>query len=117
MGLIQSQTSKNIEIAHHNGPLGSKCQRNHGHSLTVVVNYMYDDQHLDAFGQGPDFGEIKTLIDTYDHQDLNVLLEGPPSMENFAKEIFEQVTTVVGQRPRWVEVTEGGTRNVITYYG
>lgn len=93
--------------AHHNGPLSSKCHRNHGHTWDIEVRFSFSDDKLDQYGWGVDFSLVKEVIDAFDHHDLNERLKVPPSSENFAKMLYKLLHGATGYKPDYVQVKEG----------
>lgn len=81
-----------FEAAHHlpGLPPDHKCSRPHGHSYTVEVSLIAEE--LDETGFVVDFAELSVvgryLKDTFDHRDLNEVLDVPPTSENLARLIF-----------------------------
>lgn len=75
-----------FEAAHHLPLEQHKCGRAHGHSYAVEV--FVDAAMLHPPGWVDDFGELKPLGDYiaehFDHQDLNDVLDAPPTAENIA---------------------------------
>lgn len=112
-----SRVERVISAAHHNGPPESRCRNNHGHDWKIIVEFTYTK--LNEFGWGPDFGDIKQIIDYFDHGvggDLNVkLAPKPPSAENFAEDIYRRLAEWFGKAPDFVEVHEGNG-NSVRYY-
>jgi 6-pyruvoyltetrahydropterin/6-carboxytetrahydropterin synthase len=114
-----ARVEEEFSAAHHNGPDGHKCNRNHGHDWLAVVEVTYRriDEHT---GWGPDFGAIKALIKPLDHNDLNEYFDFPPSAENLARWLYEEVKKLLGPSARYrgvvdfIEIHEGGG-NVVTY--
>ncbi len=70
-------------------PNGHKCARLHGHNYTVEV--VLGTNRLVQPGFVTDFGELaplKTYLDTtFDHRDLNEVLDVPPTSENLAAHV------------------------------
>lgn len=113
--MFESRVERQIEAAHHNGPEGGRCFNNHGHTwkITAVFQYGNDIVANSPYGWGPDFGDIKAVIDEYDHKDLNTKMTTiPPSAENFARVLYDQLTIKTGLAPWYVEVHEGGGNSV-----
>lgn len=80
-----------FESAHQlKGSIYGKCQNLHGHRYHLVIEVEGD---VDKFGWVCDFAELddiarKSVIDKFDHKDLNDFFE-VPTVENIAKFIFE----------------------------
>lgn len=113
--MYESRVERQIEAAHHNGPPESRCYTNHGHSWFITAVFQYNDEAVsnNEWGWGPDFGVIKAVIDEYDHQDLNNKLTTlPPSAENFARVIYDNLHLRTGFQPWYVEVKEGNGNSV-----
>jgi len=70
-------------------PEGHKCGRPHGHNYAVEVVIAAD--HLAGPGFVTDFGDLaplKAYLDaTFDHRDLNQVVDVPPTSENLAAHI------------------------------
>jgi 6-pyruvoyltetrahydropterin/6-carboxytetrahydropterin synthase len=83
-----------FEAAHHlpGLPAGHKCARPHGHSYTVQVS-LVSDGDLAPPGFVVDFADLAPfgayLAETFDHRDLNDVVEVPPTVENLARLLFE----------------------------
>lgn len=114
-----SRVERVISASHFNGPDGNKCSNMHGHDWRVIVQFTYTE--LNEWGWGPDFGEIKKIIDKYDHgvgagekhMTLNKHLAPlPPSAENFAKRLFEELADRFNLAPDFVRVHEGQGNSV-----
>lgn len=81
-----------FEAAHHlpGLPSSHKCSRPHGHSYTVQVSLTAEE--LTETGFVVDFAELSVLgrylQGTFDHRDLNEVLDVPPTSENLARLIF-----------------------------
>jgi len=76
-----------IEAAHRLPDHPGKCVNLHGHSWDVTV--VLFSKKLNENGMVADFGEIKRLVEHYDHKMLNEMIpfesgEYPPTSENFA---------------------------------
>jgi 6-pyruvoyl-tetrahydropterin synthase len=107
-----AQVTRQIEAAHHNGPIESKCHGNHGHSWTITIRFGYTPADLDQYGWGIDFLRVKKLIDRYDHKDLNTIL-AVPSAENLAIQLWSDFEQDCGRSPLSVTVEEG-KGNIVT---
>ena len=81
-----------FEAAHHlpGLPAEHKCSRPHGHSYTVEVTVTAAE--LAGPGFVADFTDLAPLREhlarTVDHQDLNRVLDFPPTSENLARHLF-----------------------------
>ena len=65
---------------------GHQCGTEHGHTYRVSIELAYMNQPNCLLA---DFGVIKKAIKArYDHQDLNKVMELPPTAENLAEEIY-----------------------------
>jgi 6-pyruvoyl-tetrahydropterin synthase len=111
--MFTTRVTRQIEAAHHNGPEWSKCHVTHGHSWRIVVSFEVPDAQVTAneWGWGIDFSVIKEVIDRYDHQDLNEFLH-PPSAENLARTLFNDLRERTGIKPEFVRVEEGAGNEV-----
>ena len=69
------------------------CENLHGHNWLVRLTVRCAE--LDSAGIGIDFKilkkHLKTIVNQFDHKDLNEVLEVNPSSENIARFIFEQL--------------------------
>ena len=78
-----------FDAAHHlpGLPEGHKCARQHGHTYTVEVILAADA--LTGPGFVVDFGDLEPLrayLDaTFDHRDLNTVVDFPPTSEHLAR--------------------------------
>jgi queuosine biosynthesis protein QueD len=59
------------DAAHHLENYEGKCANKHGHTYKVEVWIKGDSSHLDKSGILWDFGNLKKIINEYDHKDLN----------------------------------------------
>lgn len=115
LNLYQAHVETLFEAAHANGPEGHKCNEMHGHTWKGEIDLEYQKQDLDAYGWGPDFGALKGIIRQFDHRNLNLFGLGvPPSAENLAEHIYDQVKD---QFP-WVQnlvvtIHEGGGNRIV----
>ena len=112
-GYWRSSVDREIAAAHHNGPKGSKCHTNHGHTWKIRVSFVYEA--LDQWGWGPDFHAVKVAIDSIDHKDLNEILSEPASAENVGRYIAQTVYEMTGEVPTEVSVDEGSGNSVVYY--
>ncbi len=87
-----------FEAAHalpHLGP-DHPCSRIHGHSYRFTVECTGD---TDERGFVIDYKEISEVVDpiveTLDHQFLNDVISIPPSTENLAKWLYDQIKTSI----------------------
>lgn len=114
--MFTSRVERTISAAHRNGPEGGKCARNHGHDWKITVEFSYEDDQVDQYGWGPDFGLVKLVLDGYDHQDLNdKMKDQAASAENFAKVLYAELHKTTGFAPDFVQVYEGNG-NSVTYF-
>ncbi|MFF3665505.1 6-carboxytetrahydropterin synthase QueD [Microtetraspora malaysiensis] len=71
-------------------PPEHKCSHRHGHSYTVQV--VVAAERLTGPGFVVDFGELRPLrrylAETFDHRDLNDVLDVEPTSENLAHHLF-----------------------------
>ncbi len=68
-------------------PPGHKCGRRHGHNYTVELVLTRDELIGPGFVTDfTDLAPMKTYLDeTFDHRDLNEVLDEPPTSERLAK--------------------------------
>jgi 6-pyruvoyl-tetrahydropterin synthase len=113
--VFTTRVVRQIEAAHHNGPEGSKCYTNHGHSWKILVEVQVEDRKVNdsEYGWSVDFHAIKEVIDFYDHKDLNAeFFDTPPSAENLARNLWFRIFQETGFQPTFVEVHEGSGNSV-----
>lgn len=72
-------------------PAGHKCARQHGHSYTVEITLAATDDLHDP-GFVVDFADLATLgaylNGSFDHRDLNTVLDAPATSENLARHLY-----------------------------
>lgn len=92
----EAQFSAAHRLKNYQGP----CENLHGHNWLVKATVKCSQ--LDACGIGVDFkilkGHLKTIINQFDHKDLNDVLEPfnlNPSSENIACFIFHKLKTAL----------------------
>lgn len=72
-------------------PADHPCARLHGHNYQVEIILKYHGLNFAGFVL--DYGELaplkKHLDQTYDHRHLNDVMDGNPTAENLAKEIYQ----------------------------
>ena len=61
------------DASHHLENYDGKCANKHGHTYKVAVWVKGDSSQLDKSGMLWDFGNLKTIINQFDHNDLNNL--------------------------------------------
>lgn len=69
---------RNISCSHHLNLHNGKCNNLHGHNYKVEVDIETDniiDAPVSSDGMVCDFGDVKNIIDSLDHQDLNSYFE------------------------------------------
>lgn len=97
MGLTYTITKElRWEAAHvlHGLPEGHQCGRLHGHSYRASVTLVASS--LDENGFVLDFGIIKEVVkDRYDHQTLNDRMQGNPTAERIAEDLFKLINEVL----------------------
>lgn len=119
--MYRGHVEATFESAHKNGPPGHKCAGTlgdgsldyHGHSWLAEIEWEYEEDQLDDYGWGPDFGKVKQIIRQYDHHNLNLLL-AVPSAENLCKKMYEEFVETFGFSPLFVKLHEG-RGNTMTY--
>jgi len=81
-----------IEVAHFLPKHKGKCKQLHGHSLEIEVELTASKLNDD--GMVADFGDVKGIIELYDHQCLNEMEPFnsgvDPTSENLARLIAER---------------------------
>lgn len=113
--MFRAHVEATFESAHANGPVGHKCREMHGHSWLAEIDWEYEEDKLDAYGWGPDFGAVKEIIRQLDHHDLNQwFADMPPSAERIAQWMYRQFEELFGFAPLFVRLHEG-RGNTMTY--
>lgn len=95
--MFELRIKLDFPAAHHLEGYPGDCQRVHGHNWGVEV--FARSKGLDSIGLAVDFRElkqaVKSLIDRWDHQDLNAhedFRELNPSAENIAKLTYTRLS-------------------------
>lgn len=115
--MFTTRVDRNFEAAHTNGPPGGRCATMHGHSWQVSIEVDMPDSSLDEWGWTMDFGDLKRIIDRYDHQTLNDYFE-KPSAENIAVKLWNDVIKASEGRAEAVRVVIAeGHGNTLSYDG
>lgn len=109
--------SFDFDAAHHlpRMPDGHKCRRPHGHTYYGEVEFVGEP---DENGILVEYGEVAEVINFFDHQDLNVLLDTDcTTTELLVRILFDRMAARFGHRARvarvrlhesqttWAEVT------------
>jgi len=76
-----------FSAAHSLACLGEPCSRKHGHTWLVYATFRGDDSLLVPYGILVPYGVVRDVVDRYDHQDLDELLDYPATGEMLAREI------------------------------
>ena len=79
--IIRLNTERSFEAAHFIPNHKGACKNLHGHSYKIMIAVA---GILDNEGILVDFGDIKTIVDRFDHSFLNDVFEFP-SAENLAR--------------------------------
>lgn len=87
---------------HHLTNHDGKCARPHGHNYKLEVTVTGKVRQADGHpkeGMVIDFSDMKKLVkehvlDHFDHQNLNEVVDYPTSAENLARDIFERLSGV-----------------------
>jgi putative 6-pyruvoyltetrahydropterin synthase len=83
----------------------SKCTSMHGHNWIVTVTVQNDT--LDENGMVVDFTKTKDIVNLFDHQCANDIMEGlNPTAENMAKWLCDRIPHCIRVA---VQETEGNT--------
>ena len=115
-----------FDAAHSLPQLGPnhKCAGLHGHTYTVEVVILAQDRILNAQGMVVDFGKLSSLVDEWDHVNLNdVLSNDLPTVELLAKRLHDRIrelvnaSTLQGEFHVWVTVHEGLGASVTFHAG
>jgi 6-pyruvoyltetrahydropterin/6-carboxytetrahydropterin synthase len=95
-----------FDAAHFLPKHAGKCRNLHGHRWGVTVEVKAEalnSQHMVV-----DFGDIKRVVRAWDHSCLNddpFFHEAPPTAENIARLIWEQIRAIVEDATATVSVT------------
>lgn len=76
------------DASHHLECYEGKCANKHGHTYKVEVWIKGDTKQLDKAGILWDFGKLKTILNKYDHKDLNDLYAVNSTAENQCMSIY-----------------------------
>ena len=77
-----------FDAAHHLKNYNGKCANLHGHTYKVEVWVKGDSDQLNEAGILWDFGNLKKIIKTFDHQNLDDLYEVNSTAENQCMTIY-----------------------------
>lgn len=115
--MFVTTVERNFEAAHTNGPPEGRCATMHGHSWQAKIEVWMKDDSLDKWGWSIDFGDLKKIVDQYDHQTLNNFFE-KPSAENIARKMWDDVMLLANGRSVDCTVTIAeGHGNTLQYLG
>jgi 6-pyruvoyltetrahydropterin/6-carboxytetrahydropterin synthase len=89
--LITLYTEEFFHAAHHLENYEGKCARLHGHTWKVSVWVKGDEERKNQTGLLWDFGNVRKIIDTLDHQLLNEVLPNNPTVENITRYIYDKL--------------------------
>jgi len=78
---------REFHAAHHLPNDAGPCRKNHGHNW--VVYFTVAGRDLDENGMLVHFDVLKAVCP--DHEDLNQWMDGPPTTENVALELFSRL--------------------------
>lgn len=95
-----------IDAAHFLPTHEGKCRNLHGHRWHVIVEIQSCELNCD--GMVVDFGDIKEVVNQYDHRCLNdcpPFDEMQPTAENIAKVIGEQIKELIPGTTAMVSIT------------
>ena len=90
--MFKLEKSCTIEVGHYLPDHPGKCKQLHGHSIHVTVRCAAKE--LNEQGMVVDFGDIKKVIEQYDHKCLNELPQFenlPPTSEHLARIIAREL--------------------------
>ncbi len=91
--MFEITTETSFSAAHRLKNYQGPCENLHGHNWLVRATVRCSE--LDAAGIGIDFkilkNHLKTIVNQFDHKDLNEVLDLNPSSENIARFIFGQL--------------------------
>ena len=80
-----------FDAAHFIERHAGKCSRLHGHTWKICVWVRGEESQLDHNGILWDFGNLKDILECYDHRTLNDILPGNPTAELLVKDIYERM--------------------------
>jgi len=86
--IIKLHTEGWYDAAHRLNNYEGKCSQLHGHTYKVEVWVRGDISQLDKAGILWDFGKLKTIINSFDHKNLNDLYEQNSTAENQCVNIY-----------------------------
>jgi len=96
---MKLQTEITIAGAHHLPRYDGPCKNNHGHSWRIIVTL--DGKPDTKTGMMMDFKNIKQIINTLDHQNINDFVVNPTAeniclflLDKIAKEIDTNITSI-----------------------
>ncbi|MFP4165050.1 MAG: 6-carboxytetrahydropterin synthase QueD [Chitinispirillaceae bacterium] len=91
--MYEITTEAHFSAAHHLRDYHGPCENLHGHNWVVRASVQCET--LDQSGLGIDFkvlkGNLKNILEEFDHKDLNEVLELNPSSENIARYVFKKL--------------------------
>lgn len=73
-------------------PYSSPCQSLHGHNWSIGIHI--ESTELAAHGMILDFKHIKDYLKSFDHKNLNEMVDFNPTAENLAKHFGEYVKSL-----------------------
>lgn len=73
------------DASHHLEKYDGKCANSHGHTYLVRVWVKGDSSQLDESGILWDFGNLKKVIDEFDHKDLTELFNETQNINSTAE--------------------------------
>jgi len=89
---MKMHTEETISASHHLLNYDGKCAKLHGHNFRVVVDII--GKVNPATGMIIDFGEVKSVIEKLDHEDLNNFIENPTA-ENITNYLINKIKDIV----------------------
>ena len=88
---MKLKTEGYFDASHHLEGYEGICSRAHGHRWKVEVGVQGHIRCLDDVGILWDFNNLDSILERYDHQDLNEVLEYNPTAENISLDILKEL--------------------------
>jgi 6-pyruvoyltetrahydropterin/6-carboxytetrahydropterin synthase len=89
--LLTLYTEEFINAAHYLENYEGKCARLHGHTWKVCVWVRGDENLCDKAGLLWDFGNLRKITDSLDHNVLNEVLPVNPTVENISIHLYRKI--------------------------
>ncbi len=86
-------TEDYFDAAHFLIGYNGKCSNLHGHTWKISLWIRGDSKDKDQSGILWDFGNLKKVINLFDHKNLNEISSESPSVENLSIFIYDNLKT------------------------